>query len=70
MSNFSKMFIKVVFAACVLALLFAVCNLAIDIYLLSNRSPIALILMSIWCVLVGNACINIIFDLFGYGKRE
>lgn len=70
MNNFSRMFIKVVFAASALASLIAVCNLAIDIYLLSGRSPIALILVSIWCVLVGTACINIFFDLFGHEKRE
>lgn len=70
MNSFSKMFIKVAFAACVLALLIAGCNLAIDIYLLSGRSPIVFILLFIWCVPAGTACISIFFALFGHEKRE
>ena len=70
MNNFSRMFIKVVFAALALALLITVCNLAIDIYLLSGRSPIVFILVFIWCLPAGTICTNIFFDLFGHEKRE
>lgn len=59
MSNFSKIFIKVVFAACASASFLGVSNLIVGASTVLDQPWIGLFVLFVWFAFVGAACVHL-----------